>query len=91
MTYPAVLSADEPGTVPRLGDIVQDYLGDGVYAVFTGRSLELDLRGQDRTTRIVLEPEVLVAMLRMAVRVGFVDRDSLAELIRSFPAPEPKA
>lgn len=36
-----------------------EYLGDGVYASFDGFAVALDLRGQDSTTRIVLEPEVM--------------------------------
>ena len=35
------------------------YLGDGVYASFNGYHIVLDLRGQDNTTRIALEPSVL--------------------------------
>lgn len=35
------------------------YLGDGVYASFDGYHIILDLRGQDRTTRIALEPAVM--------------------------------
>ena len=35
------------------------YLGDGVYASFDGFNIILDLRGQDNTTRIALEPQVL--------------------------------
>lgn len=38
------------------------YLGDGVYARFTGYNTQLDLRGQDDTTLIVLEPQVLEAL-----------------------------
>lgn len=40
------------------------YLGDGVYASFDGYHIILDLRGQDSTTQIALEPEVLVALNR---------------------------
>lgn len=40
------------------------YLGDGVYASFDGYAIVLDLRGQDDTTRIVLEPDVLRALDR---------------------------
>lgn len=36
-----------------------EYLGDGVYASFDGYHVVLDLRGQDNTTRIALEPAVL--------------------------------
>lgn len=35
------------------------YLGDGVYASFDGYHIVLDLRGQDSTTRIALESQVL--------------------------------
>jgi hypothetical protein len=35
------------------------YLGDGVYASYDGYVIWLDLRGQDSTTKIGLEPEVL--------------------------------
>ena len=38
------------------------HLGDGVYASFDGVSITLDLRGQDDTTRIVLEPDTLLAL-----------------------------
>lgn len=45
--------------------LIEDrYLGDGVYARFTGYNIALDLRGQDNTTLIVLEPEVLAALIR---------------------------
>lgn len=40
------------------------YLGDGVYASFDGYYLVLDLRAQDNTTRIALEPQVLDALSR---------------------------
>ncbi|MHA2047734.1 MAG: hypothetical protein ACW99G_23370 [Candidatus Thorarchaeota archaeon] len=39
------------------------YLGDGVYASFDGFGIVLDLRGQDNTTRIVLEPQVFEALI----------------------------
>jgi len=42
------------------------YLGDGVYASFDGESVILDLRGQDNTTRVVLEPGVLNALSQFA-------------------------
>lgn len=35
------------------------YLGDGVYASFDGYHVILDLRAQDSTTRIALEPAVM--------------------------------
>ena len=40
------------------------YLGDGMYASLNGYAIVLDLRGQDNTTRIVLEPEVLRELIR---------------------------
>jgi hypothetical protein len=45
----------------------EQYLGDGVYATMEEDGvIVLDLRGQDDTTRIVLEPEVLVALVNFA-------------------------
>lgn len=40
------------------------YLGDGVYASCDGHMIVLDLRGQDSTTRISLEPEVFSELAR---------------------------
>ena len=40
------------------------YLGDGVYASFDGFHIILDLRAQDNTTRIAMDPEVIVALER---------------------------
>lgn len=40
------------------------YIGDGVYASFDGYHIILDLRAQDITTRIALEPEVLTGLMR---------------------------
>lgn len=45
-------------------DAPEEYLGDGVYASFDGYHIVLDLRGQDSTTRIALEPAVLKALNR---------------------------
>lgn len=44
--------------------IEDTYLGDGVYASFDGYQIWLDLRGQDNTTRIALEPSVFGALMR---------------------------
>jgi len=41
-----------------------DYLGDGVYASCDDYYIVLDLRGQDSTTRIGLEPAVMEALIR---------------------------
>ena len=43
------------------------YLGDGVYASSDGCNVVLDLRKQDSTTRIVLEPDVFDALIRFNV------------------------
>ncbi len=45
------------------------YLGDGVYASYDGYHIVLDLRGQDNTTRIALEPPVLAALCAYAAAV----------------------
>lgn len=43
---------------------MEQYLGDGVYATYDGYGIWLDLRGQDDTTRIYLEPDVLFGLNR---------------------------
>ena len=48
--------------------IPDDYLGDGVYASFDGFHVVLDLRGQDSTTRIALEPLVFQELVRFQKR-----------------------
>ena len=40
------------------------YLGDGVYASYDGYHIVLDLRAQDETTRIALEPAVFHQLTR---------------------------
>ena len=45
-----------------MAEIDQDYLGDGVYVSFDGYYIVLDLRGQDNTTRIAMEPQVIKAL-----------------------------
>lgn len=45
---------------------LEAYLGDGVYATFDGYHVWLDLRGQDSTTRIALEPPVLNRLIEFA-------------------------
>lgn len=47
---------------------IQDrYLGDGVYASWDGIGIRLDLRGQDSTTQIYLEAEVITALIEFQV------------------------
>ena len=48
--------------------IEEQYLGDGVYASGDEYGITLDLRGQDCTARIGLEPEVLEALDRFKTR-----------------------
>lgn len=48
--------------------IPDDYLGNGVYASFDGYHIVLDLRAQDHTTRIALEPEVIQRLIRFRDR-----------------------
>ena len=58
------------------------YLGDGVYASFDGFGIVLDLRAQDNTTRVVLEPATFKAlvlyeqMLRQRVRPKSEQKES---------------
>ena len=47
----------------------KDYMGDGVYATWDGYSVILILEAQD-DSRIVLEPEVLAAVMQFYRRVS---------------------
>lgn len=58
--------ADVPGRKPGMEET---YLGDGVYAAFDGYGVMLDLRGQDDTTRIYLEPAVMDALIVFKTRM----------------------
>lgn len=51
--------------------VTEDYLNDGVYASYDGGSIALDLRGQDDTTRIVIDDDTWKALKRFAARVGW--------------------
>ena len=44
-------------------DYEERYLGDGVYGSCDGYHIILDLRAQDSTTRIALEPAVFDALI----------------------------
>lgn len=46
------------------------YLGDGVYASYDGYHVVLDLRGQDTTTRIALDPKVIENLFTYCGQVG---------------------
>lgn len=48
----------------------QQYLGDGVYASFDGLQVWLDLRGEDDTTAIGLDPLVIAELVEYAHRIG---------------------
>ena len=45
------------------------YIGDGVYASFDGFGVILDLRGQDSTTRIYLEPDIFKRLVQYRDRI----------------------
>jgi len=47
-----------------MSDFEERYLGDGVYATCDGYHIILDLRAQDNTTRIALEPPVIDELLK---------------------------
>lgn len=62
-------------TVEELGTgsaFEERYLGDGVYASFDGYHIILDLRAQDDTTRIALEPQVLESLRLYEVYVDAI-------------------
>ena len=50
--------------------VLEECLGDGVYASWDGFNIWLDLRGQDSTTRIALDPAVLANLKDFAQKVG---------------------
>jgi hypothetical protein len=52
------------------GNKHETYLGDGVYAVFDGWNIVLDLRAQG-PDKICLEPEVLAALFLFAKQLGW--------------------
>ena len=60
-------------------DVVKDqHLGDGVYACYDGYLIILDLREQDDTTRIALEPSVFSALVRFTlVAAKLLDRQAI--------------
>lgn len=48
---------------------IETYLGDGVYATYDRFGITLDLRGQDDTTKIVLEREVFESLVKWGSRL----------------------
>ena len=70
LNVPTTLDNDQlPTSLP------DDYLGDGVYASHDGYHIILDLRGQDSTTRIALEPAVLRALNQYNERAQQLNRE----------------
>lgn len=62
-----------------MNPIADRYLGDGVYASFDGCLIWLDLRGQDNTTRIGLEPETFRALAGFSADVDSARQEMLQE------------
>jgi len=52
-----------------MADEEATYLGDGVYATNDGYQIYLDLRCQDDTTKIALDPQVVKALLSYIKKV----------------------
>lgn len=49
--------------------LLDEYLGDGVYASFDGYHIVLDLRAQDNTTKIAIEPAVFHQLVGYKERI----------------------
>ncbi len=62
--------------------VLEDYIGDGVYVTFDGYHIWLDLRGQDSTTRIALEPAVLDALNRFRDRINAMTSEQLEAAVK---------
>ncbi len=62
------------------------YLGDGVYASFDGYQIILDLRAQDNTTRIALEPAVFTELLKY--REDLLSKIDEIQKVEKEDAPE---
>ena len=67
--------------------LIEIYLGDGVYASFDGYYIVLDLRGQDNTTRISLEPPVFDALVLFKERVHAAIKDEAPDLCKVCGGP----
>jgi hypothetical protein len=58
-----------------MSKLIEDtYLGDGVYASYDGYHIFLDLRAQDSTTRIGLEPQVLDALDHFRLQINRAEK-----------------
>ena len=65
----------------KVDPITSRYLGDGVYASWDGYHITLDLRGQDTTTRIALEPQVM-QMLSQFKRDTDAKRSAVVDILK---------
>ena len=63
-------------TITEPNQLTDQHLGDGVYASFDGYHVVLDLRAQDDTTRICLEPQVLRNLIYYAQRHGALPKEN---------------
>lgn len=64
--FPSVIGAE---WIEREDKTQTRYLGDGVYASFDGYHIILDLRGQDSSTKIALEPSVMRALTQYSLEI----------------------
>jgi hypothetical protein len=54
----------------------KDYIGDGVYTLYDGSGIWLHANHHEHPSdRVYLEPEVLIALNRFAIRVGMGGAD----------------
>lgn len=61
-------------------DTAKTYLGDGAYAQFDGYSVILTAEnGIHATDTIILDPEVLHALLKFSQRVGLIKAPSTSD------------
>ena len=71
--------------MPRaINEVIEDaYLGDGVYASSDGYYIHLDLRGQDSTTKIALEPPVFEALIQFKAAVDAANAKAEKDLTQA--------
>jgi len=60
-------------------NVEDTYLGDGVYAHYDGWYIVLDLRGQDNTTKIALDDDVLnsLAEYREHIKARLIESETV--------------
>ena len=69
--------------------IIEDYIGDGVYVVYDGYAITLDLRAQLPTmpvTKIMLEPPVMASLIAFKERIEGMTQEQLEALAKEVPA-----